>query len=182
MTLQEALEDFRTRLDVFEAAEWLNVRIRAGRVYLLCNGIAVAPHFFSTHLVIAGKHTPHGVPFLEVAVLRAIEPGPRVWSLHPESFRAAYAERATNRGGAPRKYDREVILGEAWVYSAVYGLPDTLTGEGGLLEKLEVILGARCPERTQLQTILSPYFDRIKEGRESQGSTKLLLEHDKQSH
>jgi hypothetical protein len=43
--------------------------------------------------------------------------------------------------------------------------PDTLTGEGGLLEKLGLALGKRCPERTQLQAILGPYFRRIAEGR-----------------
>jgi hypothetical protein len=171
MTLDEAWEGLQPSCNIFEAAEWLNAQIRTGKVRLLLNGHVIAPDFFVTHLVIVGMHSPHGHPSLALSMLRAVELGAGIWTLDRESFQAAQAETATKRGGRPRTYNREALLGEAWVYTAIHGVPDTLTGEGGLLEKLELELGQnRCPARTQLQTILGPYFERIADKRKASKS------------
>jgi hypothetical protein len=89
------------------------------------------------------------------------------WTVERKSFEANRPDAPRNRGGRPPKYNRERILTEALIYSAVSGWPDTLDGVGGAFEKLEARLKPnQIPERTTLFEIFSPIQKRIDDERE----------------
>jgi hypothetical protein len=78
--------------------------------------------------------------------------------------RSPWAKSSKNRGGRPRVYNRETVLIEALVYVGSEGVPDTLEGEGGLAEKVELALqerNIRVPGKTQLADILRNAFNRL---------------------
>jgi hypothetical protein len=66
-----------------------------------------------------------------------------------------------NRGGRPREYDYEGLLREALIYAAVYGWPDSLSGEGGLFSKLAGTK-IKLPGPTTLHDIFGSIDERIK--------------------
>lgn len=65
-------------------------------------------------------------------------------------------------GGQPRTYNRETVLIEGVVLIIKEGLPGTLTGKGGLCERVSLILSPESPGDTLLKEILGPLFKRVK--------------------
>lgn len=64
-------------------------------------------------------------------------------------------------GGREREYDHERLLREALIYTAAYGWPDHLDGDGGLFAKLALTI-KKLPARNTLYEIFSPVVERIK--------------------
>jgi hypothetical protein len=173
LTLDEVLEQMLPLHDddPFEVAKRVDDRIkRKLGIRLLADGIFVPPHLYSTHLAVTAKVAADGRARLEVMVLRdfRIDNKPiKQWTVERESFETNRPDAPRNRGGRPPTYNRERILTEALIYSAVNGWPNTLDGEGGAFEKLEARLKPNeIPERTRLFEIFSPIQKRIDDERE----------------
>jgi len=173
LTLDEVLEQMLPHRDddPFEVAKWVDDRIKKKKgIRLLADGIFVAPHLYSTHLAVVAKIAPDGRATLAVALQRAfgIDNKPiKQWTVERESFETNRPDAPRNRGGRPDKYPHMRIVIEALVYIAVNGAPATLDGEGGLFEKLELVLKpADTPERSTLYKIFNPIWKRIEDERE----------------
>jgi hypothetical protein len=164
LTLDEVWEQLQPGCDVFEAAEWLNIRIRTKKVRLLGDGVVIAPGAFPNMLIVKPLIAADGRASLKIEVLQALDRVISEWRIERATFER---ERAVtkDRGGRPRVYDHAEVLAAALVYVGVYGCPDTLEGEGGLAEQVELELGKRGPQRTTLCEILRPPFRRIKQRR-----------------
>jgi hypothetical protein len=202
LTLDEILEQMLPHCndDPFEVAKWLDDRIRKkSGVRLLADGIAVSPKLYSGHLKIEAEIASNGESILQVMVLRAFghtekaeaivgfdknsgepikasydklrEPI-KQWTVERKSFEDNRPDAPRKLGGRPQIYSRERLLTEALVYVAVYGVPDTLDGEGGLFEKLELRLPS-VPKRTQLFEIFSPISRRIEDERKKSKKAKV---------
>jgi hypothetical protein len=201
LTLDEVLEQMLPICDnsAFEVAEWLDNRIKRALIRLLADGIFVPPHLYSTHLAVKAQVAADARPSLKVMVLRAFghtekaeavvgrdkEGKPikqsydklrepiKQWAVERESFEANHPGAPRNRGGRPLKYHRDRILTEALIYIAVNGVPDSLDGEGGLFEKLELELKpSEIPERTALYDIFTSIWKRIEDERNKANKQK----------
>jgi len=176
LTLDEVLEQMLPQCNdsPFEVARWLNDRVEAGKVRLLCDGIVVPPKLYPTHLVAVGWIAPDGRPALQMTLRRSfgLDDKPiEQWTMERKSFEASRPNAPRNRGGRPREVDRERLLTTALIYAAVCGWPDTLDGEGGLFEKLEFEL-EQVPGRTTLYQIFNPIHDRIEDERNKSKKSK----------
>jgi hypothetical protein len=177
LSLTEVWEQLQPHGDIFAAAEWLNVRLRLAKVHLLGDGELMAPAAFPSMLTIKPFVAVDGRAWLKVESLVSFTRDYKDWTIARESFEAqlladdrtrlsekkrARLSEKKHKGGRPREYSREEIFAEAFVYVGVYSCPNTMDGEGGLIEKLELQLkGKRLPRRSQLSDILRPYFNRI---------------------
>jgi hypothetical protein len=167
--LERLLRHFKN--NPFDVAEWLNNQHRRGKIPLLGDGIEMAPNSNPGMLGVMARFSPSGKAELYIEVRKALDRNYQNWSFERESFEAIERESfevhlpggPENRGGHPVEYNVEDILTEALVYVGVAGrLPDTVGGQGGVLEQLEPRLGPRCPGRTRFHEIFDPIFRRIK--------------------
>jgi hypothetical protein len=173
LTLDEVLEQLLPHCDddPFEVAEWVDGRIKKKKgIRLLADGVFVRPHSYKTHLAMVAEIAPDGRATLEVALLgRAfgINNKPiKQWTVERKSLETNRPNAPHNRGGRPDKYPHERILTEALIYIAVNGTPATLGGDGGLFEKLELVLKpGDTPERGTLRNIFNPIWKRIEDER-----------------
>jgi hypothetical protein len=174
LTLDEVLEQLLPHCDddPFEVAEWVDSRIKKKKgIRLLADGVFVRPHSYKTHLAMVAEIAPDGRATLEVALLgRAfgINNKPiKQWTMERKSLETNRPNAPRNRGGRPDKYPHMHIVSEALVYIAINGTPATLDGDGGLFEKLGLVLKpAETPERKTLYKIFNPIWKRIEDERE----------------
>jgi hypothetical protein len=89
----------------------------------------------------------------------------RLYPTAAPSGSAAPAPAPRHAGGREREFDRERLLTEALIYTAVHGWPDHVDGDGGLAEKLAATT-VKLPGRTTLHDIFDPIMNRIKAERD----------------
>jgi hypothetical protein len=192
LTLDEVLEQMLPLCDddPFDVADWLNERLRRGKIRLLADGIPKPPYICATELVVVAKIASDGRATLEVMsrlddamagigntidtmgnrLIGALAHRATVkaWTVERKSFEDSRPDAPRNRGGREREVNRERLLTEALIYTAVHSWPDHLDGEGGLFEKLAATI-KNMPGRTTFYEIFTPVVKRIEAERNKLG-------------
>ena len=166
VSLPDALERLLPHFEYnpHKVAKWLDDRQRTGDIPLL-GVVEMPPNSNPGMLGVMARFSLSGEPELYVEKRGGVgwDRTYQDWAFGGEGFGAHFPGAPKNRGGHPVEYNVEDILTEALVYVGVAGrLPDTVGGQGGVLEQLEPRLGPRCPGRTRFHEIFDPIFRRIK--------------------
>jgi hypothetical protein len=173
VSLSEALERLLPYCvnNPHKVASRLDAQHREREVRLLGGDVPMAPASNPAMLGISTRVLPDGEPVLFVQMrdsfdrpmsvwdgkMASLEQHRQFWTFERESFEAHFPGKPKNRGGQPRRHDREMILTEMAVAIFEDGLPQPLT-LAGLCAMAEDRLGDDSPGLSTLKEILGPLF------------------------